>query len=206
MTSRRLPPAARAPVLLVTGFGPFPRVADNPSGRVAMTVDGTTRFGVHFVGRVVPVHWADAWTHIAGHINAIRPDGVVMLGVGRRTRVEIERIARNRAGGSVDAAGLTSSSPLIDPDGPAELETRLPWRSLLAAGVGLSTDAGDYLCNYVFYRAMRALRDHTAICGFVHLPPRLTGAEQRLLDRMARWLHRQGSATPICLDPRMAPS
>lgn len=190
-------PAPAAPLLLVTGFGPFPGIADNPSGRFAEAIDGRLVEGVRVAGRVIPVRWRDAWIHIERHLTALRPDGLLMLGVAsERDRVEVELIGRNHNRPAIDAAGELPPAPHIVPGGPSELESRLPWTALLGAGIGTSTDAGAYLCNHVLYRALHLGPERLPFCGFVHLPAAPTDATERLVAALARRLHAARAPAP----------
>lgn len=183
----------RAPRLLVTGFGPFPGITDNPSGRFAREIDGARVAGVAIVGRVVPVEWGRAWPAIVAHLDALRPDALLMLGVARdRAQVEVELWGRNRNHPVPDAADALPPEALISPDGPAARPSRLPVEALMGPGVGRSTDAGGYLCNHVLYRA---LESGPPCCGFVHVPAFETPATRQLVDALARWLATERRAT-----------
>lgn len=180
-------PSADAATILVTGFGPFPGVPDNPSGRFARTVDGVRLGAVRIVGRVIPVEWHRAWPVIRAAVDAIRPTALLMYGVAvQREQVEVERLARNIAGLRLDAAGSLPGDARLVPDGPDVLPTTLPWRALVGEGVGVSDDAGDYLCNAVMFRAVHALRGRVPYCGFVHIPPHETAGTRAVLTRLAR--------------------
>lgn len=192
------PPAAAAPLLLVTGFGPFPGITDNPSGRFAEAIDGRQIDGVRVAGRVIPVRWREAWAHIERHLEALRPDALLMLGVAsERDRVEVELIARNHNRPALDAAGELPPDAEIIPGGPSALETRLPWTALLGPGIGTSTDAGAYLCNHVLYRALHLAPERLPLCGFVHLPAAPTEATTRLVTALARHLRAPAAAPAL---------
>jgi pyroglutamyl-peptidase len=175
--------------LLITGFGPFPGVDDNPSGRLARTLDGTTFAGVRLSGRILDTHWLLAWPQLQTAVAALQPSALIMLGVASRDRVEVERIAYNQAAPRVDCAGALPADAVLVPDGPATLSTRLPWDRLDAA---TSDDAGRYLCNAIFYRALHGL---TLPCGFVHMPPEGGETARALIQRYARLLG-SGQAAP----------
>ena len=73
------------------------------------------------------------------------------------------------------AAPLRGSAPFILLRAAA-LSARMPTR--------LSRDAGRYLCNYVYWRALEASRSGT-LAQFVHIPPvanarRLPGGKRRV--------------------------
>lgn len=183
-TDAATPPSAAGPVL-VTGFGHFPGVDDNPSGRFARAVDGTTIDGVAVIGRVVPVEWRRAWPAIVEAVEAHRPAALLMYGVAvNRSQVEIERFAHNLTGASADAVGALPDSPRIVRDAPDRLDTTLPWEALLGPQVGLSEDAGDYLCNYVMYMSVYTLCNRVPFCGFVHVPAHDSPGAYAVLRRM----------------------
>lgn len=191
------PPRSDAPLLLVTGFGPFPGITDNPSGRFAEAIDGHTIEGVRIAGRVIPVRWRDAWAHIEHHIDALRPDALLMFGVAsERAGVEVELIGRNHNRPALDAVGELPEAAEIVPGGPPDLATRLPWPALTGPGIGTSTDAGAYLCNHVLYRALHLGPERLPLCGFVHLPAGPTDATARLVTALARRLRDHRAPEP----------
>ncbi len=150
---------------LVTGFGPFGTVTDNPSGRLAETC------GRPFHLLEVAYEAADAF------IETLSPEGfdtLLMLGVAtRRDRITPELFARNWRGEVADVRGQAESKP-IEEGQPLLLESTL-WNAHLLAqveiGLGLfaSMDAGSYLCNYLSYRALRHFKAKRV--GFLHVPP-----------------------------------
>ena len=183
--------------LLVTGFGPFPGVAHNASGAAARALHGQRLRGTsrdfHLTGAVLPVTWGEAWPRLAAAVAACAPHALIMLGVSRRPGIEVERLAHNRTSRRPDAAGRGPGSSaeaqpgvdlvgsddaedVLDPFGPPQLATTLPWQpfevpvSTEGFALGTSLDAGGYLCNFVFYKALRHLPG-IGQRGFVHLPP-----------------------------------
>jgi pyroglutamyl-peptidase len=110
-----------------------------------------------------------------------RPAVVLMFGLAGRTRhLRIETCARNaRSLRLEDAAGFIPSEGSIEPDGPKLLRLRSPVAQFLAAAskAGLmaapSRDAGDYLCNYLCWRASRIAEGvrRPRIVAFIHVPP-----------------------------------
>ena len=59
-----------------------------------------------------------------------------------------------------------------------------------------STDAGSYLCNFLFYHVMHFLGDRVPFRGFIHVPPYGSGllrdevqaAGVFLVAELARWM------------------
>lgn len=177
--------------ILVTGFGPFPGVAYNPSGAAAKAIDGERVGQVAFVGRQVPVSWARAWPAIRAAVDEVAPVALVMLGVAvARQQICVERVARNVRSQRADCDGAYPTACL---DGPAELPSTLPWEALCAEGVIPWDDAGSYLCNEVFYRAAAEL-PQVPYRGFIHIPQ---GPIEPVLDL----LRRLASVTEAHLEP-----
>jgi len=102
---------------------------------------------------------------------------VVMFGLATRTRhLRIETRARNRISIRFpDASGYVASRPAIDPGAPSRLNGRAPMHRLHAAACAtgiaamLSRDAGTYVCNYVYWRALAAVNAPPLVV-FVHVP------------------------------------
>src|SRR4029077_17093583 len=75
-----------------------------------------------------------------------------------------------------DVSGYRPDKPAIVRGKPA-LAGRAPFRRLLRAAraarvpVRTSRDAGRYLCNYVYWRALEASRSGTPLAQFIHIPP-----------------------------------
>jgi pyroglutamyl-peptidase len=109
-----------------------------------------------------------------------RPDVLIMFGLAARSRyVRIEMRARNARSSVVpDASGHLPTTRVIAPGGRAALGLRAPAQRLVAAvrrlGIlaALSRDAGDYLCNYLCWRAGEAAGRNGAprLVAFVHVP------------------------------------
>ncbi len=153
------------PTILVTGFGPFLDVDDNPSSRMARLLDGRRVMGHTVIGRSLPVSYARSLPLMVAQAHAISPRLVVGLGVCRGAGVRIECVARNRVGSRPDVDGACPESLGA---GPEELTVGLNPDSLIGSlGGVLSTDAGEYLCNAWLYTALNEL---TVPSVFIHIP------------------------------------
>jgi pyroglutamyl-peptidase len=110
---------------------------------------------------------------------AEQPDIVLMFGVaGRRRHLCIETRARNAL--SVlypDASGRRPQRGVIVLNGQTALRGAAPFADLLGAlrtggfQAGLSRDAGRYLCNYAYWRALEQARGSRPLVQFIHIPP-----------------------------------
>lgn len=153
--------------VLVTGFGPFKAVHDNPTARTARAVDGRVIDGRMIVGHVLPVTYADGPELAIRLARALDAELVIGLGVsGRIDRVEVETVGRRRTDGSEDNDGRVAVWPQ---DGPAEVPATVDAQTLAdALGAALSDDAGAFVCNRWAWRVPQAL---TVPAVFVHVPP-----------------------------------
>ncbi len=149
--------------LLVTGFGPFGSIDANPSQKLAETC------GEEF--RVLEVSFR-AVDLFVEELALLPPRPVLLMGVAAASeKMRIEWVARNRIGKTPDVLGQVQGPSAIDPNGPPNLAASL-WQH---SDFGVehdrwlpSVDAGDYLCNYVFYRALQKGPHHRI--GFLHVP------------------------------------
>jgi pyroglutamyl-peptidase len=178
--------------LLVTGFGPFPGIAHNPSAEIARRVAASPRWRMHEIAAqalIIPTTYAALDEVLESALKREAPDALLMIGVaGRSRRVRIETRALNRASLLLpDASGRRPDRlTLLDGQGTRRLrEQPLPLHAAVqrhGIACSISQNAGRYLCNAAYYRALA-----TPIpVLFVHIPkgqawsrPR-NGASRRL--------------------------
>lgn len=166
--------------VLVTGFGPFPGVSDNPTAALARALDGMQIGAARVIGRVLPVSYR------RGPAEAVRlaraHDARLVLGTGvaaNRATVCVERVAVRMMAGRPDVDGLTDTGLVGDDRVNATIDT-----AGLAAALGAlsSDDAGSYVCNAWLYRVVKEL---DVPVGFVHVPA--TGiAIERVVEGIRR--------------------
>ncbi len=173
------------PVILLTGFGPFPGVPANATTILVPRIALAARrafAGAEIVSDIVPTEW-DAGLHVATELyRDWRPDIALHFGVSRKaTGFEIETRGRNKCQQSQDAAGLLPALDRVSAFGPEFLQSPLPAAHIVerlrrrGLPAMVSRDAGGYLCNALLYRGLestRCLSDATRV-GFVHLPSSL---------------------------------
>jgi pyrrolidone-carboxylate peptidase len=166
--------------ILLTGFGPFAHISENPSWILARKSGfPATELAVTF----------DA---VETFLDSVDPESfevLLMIGVAARSRVlRLERVGRNRIGPYPDASGSVREGE-ISVQGPHTLKSTL-WRPdhVIKPGTRFSNHAGDYLCNYALYRALQTFP--TKRVGFLHIPEFKTVKESRqaelLQDLIAR--------------------
>jgi pyroglutamyl-peptidase len=165
--------------VLLAGFAAFPGAPVNPAERLIRRFDSSSlRSGARVECLVVPVEWERSWEVLRGAIREVRPDAVLQVGLhAGADRFRIETTAFNeRAMDRPDAAGRLPETVAIRA-GPPSLRARLPTealeRELRRAGldVGLSADAGRYLCNETLYHlCLEGPTLGLRYFGFVHTP------------------------------------
>jgi pyroglutamyl-peptidase len=172
------------PTILITGFGRFPGAPFNPSGPLARALAKTRRpalSGVRMVAHVFPTSYAAVARQWPELIAQHRPDAVLMLGLAGRTKyLRIETRARNvRTLVYPDIEGFVPERRVIERGAASARRGHAPFMSLLAAArtsslpARLSRDAGAYLCNDLYWRALDpASCDDGPLVQFVHIPLR----------------------------------
>jgi len=166
--------------VLVTGFGRFPGAPFNPSGPLARAVTRRQRPAFADVSRVLHIFetsYAAVDRDLPKLIARHKPDIVLMFGLAGRTGfVRVETRARNtRSTLFPDVTGFRPHQREIVPH-KFHAVGLAPFVSLVAASrsarvpTRLSRDAGKYLCNYVYWRALEASRSGT-LAQFIHIPP-----------------------------------
>lgn len=182
-----LPSPRRA---LVTGFGPFLDVSDNPSGRIARAVNGARVDGLALHGLELPVRFLDGPARAVAAARELGATAVIGLGVDRRTAtIDVETRAYN-LGAGLDTEGFTA--PVLEPGGPQLVYSNVDAVAFATAlGGRVDDDAGRYVCNAWLYLVARALTPAAGVV-FVHLPiagldpARLIGAIGALYGDTAR--------------------
>jgi len=165
--------------VLLTGFEPFGGSTLNPAWEAARTLDGLALAeDVRVTAVQLPVVWETAGARLRAAIEQHQPLMVVCVGRGGE-QIALERVARNTAGAKLDNAGQMPAAEVIRADGPQEYQTRFDLEALQAglsaAGIPavISTDAGNYLCNWTYYHCLDWLSaaDPDIPALFVHVPP-----------------------------------
>jgi pyroglutamyl-peptidase len=167
--------------VLITGFGRFPGAPFNPSGPLALALAKRRRPAFDGIRRAVHIFetsYAAVDRDLPKLLARHKPDIVLMFGLAARTpSVRVETHARNaRSILFPDVSGYRPGDRAIVRGKPA-LQGHAPFRRLLGAAraarvpARTSRDAGRYLCNYVYWRALEASRSGTPLAQFIHIPP-----------------------------------
>lgn len=202
--------ANRKTRVLVTGFGSFPGVRDNPSGRLIDWLEDDARWmrrtDLLLFTQRLPVAWNAMPALVARQAVEIDPDIVIHFGVHAKARgFTIEDCARNQTAITVDAMGCEWDQHQIVPQAPHLLKAPGPAKKLAThlANRGLpavpSTDAGTYLCNMLFFLSLeqRHRTGRPAVVQFVHIPPLARQSGRISPNAMTREILRNGVSAII---------
>jgi len=173
----------------VAGFGPFPGVLKNPSGEIVRALSKMQRFrssGIELQATVLDTAYGKAEAAL-DRLIAHKPDAIVLFGVAGRTKhIRVETIARNRVSLlHPDRDRVTPAFRKLSAKGAPFLKVRgsaIHMRAAIrAAGARaeLSINAGNYLCNAVFYHALAAAKGQSPgpLTFFIHVPPARSGTQ-----------------------------
>jgi pyroglutamyl-peptidase len=187
--------------VVITGFGPFPGAPSNPSADLAIALARKGRPAFANIERTSHV-FATTYRAIDQGLPALlrlKPDIVLMFGLAsRRRQLCVETRAQNAV--SIlfpDASGHRPQRAVIAPGEPPGLKGGAPFTCLVGAArattcpARLSRDAGRYLCNYAYWRALQRAQGGRPLVQFVHIPPvrpriRLAGRSRPSLPSLAQ--------------------
>ena len=181
--------------IVISGFTPYEGIDVNPAVLVpaavakqwadpaqsqAISEELLQDIAVTVTNVTLPVSFAKAWPTLLEAIEQAKPDIVIATGLKRTSRgILLERCATNLMDAAKpDADNVIPPRRPIDPEGPAAYWTRLPLRSILhdfakhEIPAALSSDAGTFVCNSLFYQLLHwtATQDRV-LAGFVSFPP-----------------------------------
>jgi pyroglutamyl-peptidase len=166
--------------ILVTGFEPFGGETVNASWEAARKLEGWRRDELAAVARLLPCAYDASVKELVRAIEKVRPEAVLMTGqAARRGMVCVERFARNLDDAAApDNLGVLRKAVRISEAAPERLEAAAPVRAIAhairEAGIParVSRNAGGFVCNHLYFGALRYLgalgRPTRAV--FLHLP------------------------------------
>ena len=169
----------RTRTILITGFEPFGGDRRNPSAEIAQALAGTQIGGCTIVGAVLPCVFGKSWRVLRGLVRKHRPELVICLGLAAtRTEITPERVAINVDDARIpDNAGRQPVDRPIVRGGPTAYWSTLPIKAIVVAvqrrgiAASVSSSAGTFVCNHVFYGLLHDLRRSRSVRGgFIHVP------------------------------------
>ncbi|MEQ1753793.1 MAG: hypothetical protein ABL973_06640 [Micropepsaceae bacterium] len=177
------------PTILAIGFDVFPGAPENPTAWAIRELQRENWQPVHarLVTDILPVRY-NAWDDVAlPLLQREKPDAVLAFGLSAKTTgFTLESTARNViAVDRPDFTGACSTADCVDEKGPRIYPTSLPFSDIIAAlqqaklPFVRSDDAGNYLCNMLFYNLMHLAEAlNLKMAGFIHAPYLTTQIER----------------------------
>lgn len=166
------------PSILLTGFDIWPEVTYNSSWLAVSRSQPFCRSSIRKT--MLPVSWKQAPINLTEQLDS---DVIAVLAFGMAPNsnvVSVEEVANNHC--DLNARDIDGRGPAyqqVRPGGPLSYVSTLPIESMVSSlnsdGIPaqISSYAGNFLCNFVFYTLMDnlAVVGRTIPAGFVHLPP-----------------------------------
>lgn len=156
--------------LLITAFEPFMGLNTNSSYEVVKGLKQKSNITKIFL----PVKLHESFSILKKHIDEVNPDIIILCGqAASRSKISIETKARNVLGRSIDESDEITSNIIVE-DGPTAYFSKFPTVEALSyllhndIPVELSNNAGEYICNALYYQVMHCYPDIETV--FIHFP------------------------------------
>lgn len=173
--------------VVISGFDAYENVDVNPSREVPLELEktgvtlpeGDEWSGVKVTSVILPLSFAASWPLLLDTIRQARPQVIIATGLKRRNRgIALERCATNLMDADKpDADNVQPRRTPIDPTAPAAYWTQLPLRKILSMfaeqkiPATLSSDAGTFICNSLFYQLLNwSVNKGGVLAGFLSFP------------------------------------
>lgn len=166
------------PLVLVTGFGPFLDVSENPSEQIARVLELESPAGVRVRALELPVSFQRSREVLDKFLDGLgeRPALLLGLGLHRGKFFRVERRARRvMDSAKPDNDGVLAAA--VAPLGERDLATRLDLDRLEACltspglePVSQSDEAGGYVCERTYHALLSAGERLDVPALFIHIP------------------------------------
>ena len=164
--------------ILLTGFEPYLDYPDNSSWVVAEKVTTCGVDGVDLAIEQMPVSFSRVREALLEAVKRHSPNIIIMLGQsGVSDKIRLERVALNMMDSKQpDNDGYMPNEESIDKETPTALFTNISIKKLCAVveeqniSVKISNSCGLYVCNLLYYEALKLCKECHMKAIFVHLP------------------------------------
>ncbi|CAM4740938.1 unnamed protein product [Rotaria magnacalcarata] len=153
------PVATNIPVVLITGFGPFRSILNNPSWQVAKALKNYREWNcpIHIILEEVDVTYDHVSTKVPEYWLKYNPTLVIHIGVAADNNGTLPEDCRCVKTDAPEM--LTTLLPIDVVCAKVERRTNLP--------VKVSGDAGRFLCEFIYYQSLFIDPKRTV---FIHIP------------------------------------
>lgn len=167
------------PLALLTGFGPFDGVDENPSGLVAEAIGADSPPGLDVRGAVLPVSFQRVGSSLVELLEQEERNPALILGMGvypgHTFRLEtIARATLTSTRPDNDGVAAQTLGPLAAGDRATRIDMDLAIELLGGVArmeVERSTDAGGYVCECAYHAILSEALRRDSRGLFLHLPP-----------------------------------
>lgn len=164
--------------ILLTGFEPFGNCHINSSWVVAEKVATCVIDGIDIVIEQMPVSFSRVADCLYKAVNRHNPDIIILLGQSAASDcIKLERVALNiMDSNSADNDGYIPNEEPIYKNASSALFTNVPIKKICSAikeegiKVKISNSCGLYVCNRLYYEALKICNKQTTKAIFIHLP------------------------------------
>lgn len=174
--------------VLFSGFEAFGGHETNPTALLMMAMErGEIALPQEMVvdQMILPVTFQDSYQLLEERIKVFNPDVIICFGLAeKRDSLSLESVAVNLMDARIpDNKGEQPVAQKISHGGADRYLSTLPLAgfegALTRAGIPVapSQNAGEYVCNYLFYKLMESNLETERLCGFIHVPLILTMEE-----------------------------
>ncbi len=193
--------------VLLTGFEPFGNYIENSSWETVLAVANEEFVGMELYVRKMPVAFHRVALALREAVDEIQPDLIVMLGQAASSdKVRLERIAINLMDAKQgDNDGIIPDEEPIYPNETVALFTKLPIKTICTSiaekgmSVVVSNSCGLYVCNRLYYEALRLCENALKMKAvFVHVP--LYKGQIGNSENLGMELHEMGRVVVAVLD------
>ena len=158
--------------ILITSFGPFENFKVNPSTEVLENLKNSLQIPTehNIIYKVLDV----SYEKIDSFIESNHPifDLIIHLGVATNNdQMRFELVAKNEKAGKDNDGVVFTNQPIVE--GLNELTTSFSMDTLkkiistYPEKVQFSSDAGNYLCNYIYYKSLHQFKTGNIV--FIHI-------------------------------------
>lgn len=181
--------------VLLSGFGPFLDIQDNPSEQIVQSL--TNQFSCPHV--ILPVVFEKSFEVLKEKFFEVNPDVILMFGVAaNRSKIGFERIGLNWVESKKpDITLKIPRSGRIDSNQELALMTSVDLEKLFSQfdshdrqALEISYSAGAYVCNDLYFRMLNE-KSIRAEKLFIHIPPFAAIekiAQVALMSQVVRWI------------------
>ncbi|XP_066967724.1 pyroglutamyl-peptidase 1 [Macrobrachium rosenbergii] len=168
------------PIIYLTGFGPFPPHGVNPSQVAVEHLDVTKleeELDVKVVKEIIPVEYEKVTKVVKQRWKELKPKLTVHVGVsGQAETLVLEQVGHNNGYSRLDNCRCLPSRGECCPGGEEVITSGIRMDLIsraLNSDTSLkltcvkSTDAGRFLCDFIFYTSLHEDKSRSA---FIHVP------------------------------------